>query len=197
MAQVDTGRQQRHAEQQPSDRVGEVLRQRHAESKCDGRAGGEEVGDLDVQQQKQQDHAAGRQQRRRPRQRWDDLVVRAREPPGCHQHRRAGDDIRIEIPVEHARAARFVDEHGGVQREPHEDDSQERDAPQQQSPVRNAAIDPGERGTFERPADCDPLVMELERNRDGGERQRGARDDREPAEVARARRLEPQQHPQQ
>ena len=69
IVQVDAGGQQAEAEDQPADRVGQILRQRDAEAERDLGAGRVEVGDLDVQQDEQQDDRAGRQQRRRARHR--------------------------------------------------------------------------------------------------------------------------------
>ena len=50
--------------------------------------------------------------------------------------------------------------------------------------MRDAPVQPGERGALERPADRDPLLLQLQRNRDGDERERGAGDERQAAEVA-------------
>ena len=63
--------------------------------------------------------------------------------------------------------------------------------------MRDAAIQPGQRGPFERPADRDPLMLELQRNRDGDEGERGAGDERQTPQVALAGRFDPQQRPQQ
>ncbi len=62
--------------------------------------------------------------------------------------------------------------------------------------MRNPCRQPRERGALERPADRDPLVIELQRNGDGDERAHDAGDEREPAEVARFRRFQPEELPQ-
>ncbi len=59
--------------------------------------------------------------------------------------------------------------------------------------MRDAAIGPRERGAFERPADRDPLSIELQRNRHRRERERRRGDQREPTEVARTGGLHAQQ----
>ena len=63
--------------------------------------------------------------------------------------------------------------------------------------MRDAPIQPGERRTLQRPADRDPLVMQLQRDGHGHERERGAGDERETPEVAFAGRLDAQELPQQ
>ena len=59
--------------------------------------------------------------------------------------------------------------------------------------MRNARVEPRDRGAFERPADRDPLLPQLQRNRHRQKRERGAGHQREPAEIALARRLDAQQ----
>ena len=73
--QIDAGGEQQHPEQQPSDRIGEVLCERHAKSERDLAARRVEIGDLDVQQKEQHDHAGRGQQRRCPGQRIGQLEL--------------------------------------------------------------------------------------------------------------------------
>ena len=63
--------------------------------------------------------------------------------------------------------------------------------------MRDPPVQPGQGRALERPPDGDPLVLELQRNRDGRQRERGAGDERQPGQVALARALEPQQAAQQ
>ena len=60
----------------------------------------------------------------------------------------------------------------------------------------NAPVDPGERRSLERPADRDPLLFQLQRNRDGDKSERGACHERQPAQIALSLRLEAQQRSQ-
>ena len=63
--------------------------------------------------------------------------------------------------------------------------------------MRYALIEPGQRRTLERPADRDPLLLELKRNRDGHERQRSAGDERQARQVALPGASNAQQRAQQ
>ena len=60
--QVDARAEQEQAEDQPADRVRQILRDRDAEAERYLRPGRIVIGDLDVQQPEQQDDARGRQQ---------------------------------------------------------------------------------------------------------------------------------------
>jgi hypothetical protein len=84
-----------------------------------------------------------------------------------------------------------------VHRQPHEHRAEQRRGAEHEAAMRDASVEPGQGRAFERPADGDPLLFELQRNRDGDERQARRRDERQPSEVAFARRLQPQQLPQQ
>jgi len=50
--------------------------------------------------------------------------------------------------------------------------------------MRDAPVGPRQRRALERPADGDPLMVQLKRNRDGGKAERSASDQRQPPEVA-------------
>ena len=75
--------------------------------------------------------------------------------------------------------------------------AQQRDGEQQETAMRNAAVQPGERDAFERPANRDPLVGERQRNGDGDEAQCGAGHERKPSEIACLRRFDAEQLAQQ
>ena len=129
---------------------------------------------------------ASRQHRRHARQRVEQAIVglrgtttRRRTSPRAH------DEIGVEIPVEDAqrRAARSTKISGlNASRAKTTDSSAS--ARVQQAAMRDAAVEPGQRGAFERPADGDPLVLQLQRNRDAS-RRRATR--RPPAPAARGR----------
>ena len=63
--------------------------------------------------------------------------------------------------------------------------------------MRHTLVEPGERGAFERPADGDPLVVELQRDGHRDEGQRRAGDHRQAGDVALSARFEPQERAQQ
>ena len=48
----------------------------------------------------------------------------------------------------------------------------------------DARVGPRERRAFERPANRDPVPIELQRNRDGRKPERGCRDEREAPQIA-------------
>ena len=99
------------------------------------------------------------------------------------EERRRGDEIRVEIPVEdRALARRVIAEERRIERQPHEHRGEQRAAQATQPAVRNAREEPHQRRAFERPADRDPLLVELQRNGHGDERQRGAGHERQARE---------------
>ena len=98
----------------------------------------------------------------------------------------AQTQIRVEVPVQDAhgrRAARRCERSPGFSASRTNTDRSSARGPVEQSAVRNAAIQPRHRRAFERPADGDPLLVELQRNGDGDERERGAGHERQPADV--------------
>ena len=68
-------------------------------------------------------------------------------------------------------AARMVFEHGGIEREPDERGDQQAGAGQPQPGMRHAMEQPEQRRAFQRPADGDPLAVELDRENQGDEEQ--------------------------
>src|SRR3954465_1265818 len=114
---------------------------------------------------------------------------------GLHQHA-AGDEqrggahgIRVEIPIPDAeRAARLVAEHLWVHCKADEDRAAERHREQEQSLVGEAGVKPGERRSFQGPADCDPVALQLQWDRKSDEAERGASNEGEPGHFSRRAR---------
>ena len=68
----------------------------------------------------------------------------------------------------------MIIEDGGIEREPDKRGEQEAGACQAQSGMGHAMEEPEQRGAFHRPADGDPLALELNREYQGDEEQRDA-----------------------
>ena len=63
--------------------------------------------------------------------------------------------------------------------------------------MRNPPIQPRQRQALECPANRDPLVLQLQRNRDRHESERGAGNESQSAQISLPRRFECEQRPQQ
>ncbi len=84
----------------------------------------------------------------------------------------------------------MVREDRGVEREPHQDHRQQPERTREQAAVPNPQIEPGQRAALERPADRDPLLFELERNREGHETEHRRGHQSQPSEIAVLLRLQ-------
>ena len=78
----------------------------------------------------------------------------------------------------------MIFEHGGIEREPDERGDEQADAGQPQTRMRHAMKQPQQRHAFQRPADGDPLPVELDRENQRDEKQRHAA---EPGQLGHAR----------
>ena len=130
------------------------------------------------------DRAARRQARQPGQRRRGEPVVASRQQPGGEEEGEGGHEIGVEIPVPDRHAApRMVAEDVRVQRQADEHGGEQAGRPGEQAAVGDAPVEGGEGGGEERPADGDPLAVELEgdRRRDAGEHRAG--DQREPPVV--------------
>ena len=82
---------------------------------------------------------------------------------------------------------RGVSKNRGIEDQADEDRPEQGDAGKPQSRVGNPVEKPQQRGALERPADRDPLrlVLELQRENQGDEKQRGGAEPGEPIEAER------------
>ena len=87
----------------------------------------------------------------------------------------------------------MIGQDGGVEREAHEGGSEERQRPRDERAVRDAPPQPREGRAEERPAQRQPLALELERDRDGHESERGPGDESEPPAILLGRHAERQE----
>src|SRR6266436_7819201 len=72
----------------------------------------------------------------------------------------------------------MIAEHGRVQRKARKHHDEQADACETQSRMRHAMEEPAERRTFHRPANSDPLAVELDRENERDEKQRRAAEKR-------------------
>ena len=180
----DADEQQAEREERPRDSVAHVasemagkLKREHALA---GRA--EKVGDLDVDEEERENGAEGVEERRDidaedSFTRWGEQVSAA-EQTRCHRAE------AVEIPVENrGAAARVVLEHGGVETEPREGCHEQRGADEAKAVMWHALEEPEQRRTFQRPAQCQPLAIKLNREHERDEKQRHAPKERELVEA--------------
>ena len=198
----DPRREERDREERPAERVGEPLGEGGRERVHDeAPALGEDVRDLEVQEDEEERRAPRREEadRLRPRRR---LAVEER---GGDEERGGRDGVDPEVPVEdRGRGPRVVREDGRIQREAHERGEEKRERPRDEAAMADAPVEPRERRPEERPAEREPLPLELQGNGDRHEGERRARHERQARAVllrrdpereeAREERGHPQRH---
>src|SRR5206468_7087198 len=90
------------------------------------------------------------------------------------------DAVSVEIPIQNRRrSARMITEHGWIEGEAREYNYEQGDTREPKSSVRNAMKKPAECCAFQRPANRDPLSIELDRENQRDEEKRCATEERE------------------
>ena len=127
-----------------------------------------------------------------------DAVVCPRQEPGSEEEGCRTGNVGVQVPIENShRDLRLVPENFRIERQAHEHRGAKTHRGVQQPAVWDAAKQPGQRCSFECPPDGDPLLAELQWNRDRDERERRTSHEREPSDVTSVWRLNSQQLPQQ
>ena len=87
----------------------------------------------------------------------------------------------------------MVDEYCRIEREPHQDHRQQRQGTGEQAAVPYSQIEPGQRAAFQCPPNGDPLLFELERNRDRHKAEHRSGHQGQPSKITVRLRFQPHQ----